>query len=127
MAAKKARTNEEFMGEFRNAQSMDDKLLVMFRAQVDNQTFNQPKFGEFDQRMDIFEGRLTLLEGRFASRASATRTTGTSSGIPGGGGHGVGDGRNQYHLPVSERTMVCIGGVHPYTEGADMKNALKAI
>ena len=42
--SKRAKTSDEMITEFRQARSIDDKLLVMFQAQVDGQASNDKKF-----------------------------------------------------------------------------------
>jgi hypothetical protein len=60
--SKHARTSDEMINEFRQARSIDDKLHVMFQAQVDGQASNERNFQEVDKRMDSIEARLTTLE-----------------------------------------------------------------
>ena len=62
--SKRAKTSDEMITEFRQARSIDDKLLVMFQAQVDGQASKDKKFQEVDNRMDSIEARLTTLENR---------------------------------------------------------------
>lgn len=59
---KHAKTSDEMINEFRQARSIDDKLHVMFQAQVDGQASNERNFQEVDKRMDSIEARLITLE-----------------------------------------------------------------
>ena len=61
-AEKMVKINEDLISDFRSAQSIDDKLLVMFQQQMHSQTSTSVRFDAVDTHMDTFESRLSSLE-----------------------------------------------------------------